>query len=72
MNNITAHFVTAFLDHKLKDDTVAASYLDLVPNAADGIYSVEEDKETPEHTYWKGFPRHSAMGLTLEHRLPGQ
>ena len=72
MNNITAHFVTAFLDHKLKDDTVATTYLDLVPNASDGIYSVEEDKETPEHTYWKGFPRHSAMGLTLEHRLPGQ
>jgi predicted dienelactone hydrolase len=72
MNNITAHFVTAFLDHYLKGDAEVKSYLDLVPNAGDGIYSVEEDRETADHTYWKGFPQHTALGLTLEHRLPGQ
>ena len=71
MNNITAHFVTAFLDHKLKGDTAAKTYLDLTPNAVDGIYSKENDRETADHTYWKGFPRHTAMGLTLQHRLPG-
>ncbi|MDA0345761.1 MAG: dienelactone hydrolase [Verrucomicrobia bacterium] len=72
MNNITAHFVTAFLDYKLKGDTMAKTYLDLVPNAKDGIYSLENDRETGEHTYWKGFPLNTAMGLTLEHRFPGQ
>jgi predicted dienelactone hydrolase len=67
-NNIMDHFATAFFDFHLKGKNESLAYLDLVPNAHDGIYSVEEDVQTEAHTYWKGFSEGTARGLILEHR----
>ena len=62
MNNIAQHFATAFLNKYLKADLAMDSYLDLVPNAADGTGA----------TYWKGFGPNTAVGLRLEKRRAGQ
>lgn len=62
MNNIAQHFATAFLNKYLKADPAMDSYLDLVPNAADGKGA----------TYWKGFGPNTAVGLRLEKRTAGQ
>ncbi|WP_412555022.1 alpha/beta hydrolase family protein [Shimia sp. MIT1388] len=73
MNNITQHFATAFLDLNLKGDSNKAAYLDLVPNAKDGLFSAEEDGSfKPDHTYWQGFPARTAVGLRFETLLKGQ
>ncbi len=73
MNNITQHFATAFLDLHLKGDSDKATYLDLVPNAKDGLFSAEEDGTfKSDHTYWKGFPARTAVGLRFETLLKGQ
>ena len=69
-SNIMFHFTTAFLDLHLKNDLSRMRYLDLVMNSQDGVWSVENDAPTEAHTYWAGFPRYSARGLTLEHRVP--
>lgn len=71
-NNIMDHFATAFFDFYLKGDEESLAYLDLVPNAQDGFYSVENDVQTEAHTYWKGFSEGTARGLILEHRVPGE
>ncbi len=68
MNNIAQHFVTAFLGKYLKNDNEMEAYLDLIPNAADGVFALEENGDPkPEHTYWKGFGDRTAKGLTLQH-----
>lgn len=73
MNNITQHFATAFMDLHLKGDTEKAGYLDLIPNAANGVHKMGEDgKPTAEHTYWKGFPARTAAGLMLETKSKGE
>ncbi len=70
MNNISAHFVTAYLDLHLKGDTEKASYFDLQPNAADGVWAVDENGERgEEHTYWTGFPNRTAAGLRFETKV---
>lgn len=67
MNNIAQHFATAFFDLYLKDETEMAGYLDLVENAGEGVWSVDDDgNETEAHTYWRGFPNRTAVGLSLE------
>ena len=43
MNNIAQHFVTAFLGKHLKGDASMADYLDLVEDAASGVYAKNED-----------------------------
>lgn len=72
MNNILQHFTTAFLDLHLKGDATAAPYLDLVPDAADGIWSLDDDG-TPDdaHSHWAGFPNRSAKGLMFETKRSG-
>ena len=72
MNNVMDHFATAFFDYQLKGDISRLEYLMLVPNANDGVYSMENDQATDAHTYWKGFERYSARGLLLEHRSPAE
>ncbi len=70
MNNISAHFVTAYLDLHLKADADKAAYLALQPNAADGVWSVDEEGAFgEEHTYWAGFPNRTAAGLRFETKL---
>lgn len=73
MNNILQHFTTAFLDLHLKGDQGRAAFLDLVPDASDGVWSVDE-AGTPDaaHSYWPGFPDRSAKGLTFETLPAGQ
>ena len=65
--NIMNHFATAFFDLYLKGDTQRASYLDLVPNAQDGVYDLQDARPTSAHSYWKGFAAGTARGLMLEH-----
>jgi predicted dienelactone hydrolase len=73
MNNITQHFVTAFLDLHLKSDTAKAEYLDLVPDSADAVWDRAEDGTPHEtDTYWTGFANRSAKGLRFETRNVGQ
>lgn len=67
MNNIAQHFATAWLDTHLKGNTEEAAYLDLVPNANDGVWSVDDAGQPKEdHTYWKGFANRTAKGLHYE------
>ncbi|MEO8544282.1 MAG: hypothetical protein ABI434_11905 [Burkholderiaceae bacterium] len=43
----------------------------LVEKARDGKWSAEENGTLKaDHTYWKGFPARTAVGLTLEQRKP--
>ncbi|MFT4888252.1 MAG: putative dienelactone hydrolase [Pseudohongiellaceae bacterium] len=72
MNNIMDHFVTAYLDLYLKGDESKLEYLDVVPDGANGKYSVSSGKENADHSYWKGFESGSAVGLKLEHLGKGQ
>ncbi|MEL6307729.1 MAG: dienelactone hydrolase [Chloroflexota bacterium] len=66
MNNISQHFVTAFLGIHLKGEEYGP-YLDVIPNAVDGVYSTDDDGNfTDEHTYWLGFQDRTALGLSLE------
>ncbi len=72
MNNISQHFVTAFLDQHLKS-TDRTAYFDLVPTAADGVWNVDDaGKPTDSHTYWEGFPNRSAHGLRFETKAIGE
>lgn len=71
MNNIMDHFVTAWFDYHLKGNSDSLSYLDLVPDGADGNYSVSNGKPNPDHNYWKGFGAGTAVGLKLEHLSVG-
>lgn len=67
MNNITQHFATAFLDLHLKADTDKARFLDLIPNAIDGVIALDDaGKATEDHTYWNGFQPRTAVGLRFE------
>lgn len=71
MNNILAHFVTAYLDLHLKGETARAAYLDVVPQGKDAVFALDRaGAPAPTHTYWKGFKRGTAVGLVLEHRRP--
>ena len=71
MNNIAQHFATAFLDRYLKNDTAMEAYLNILENPRDGKWSAEANGSfKADHTYWKGFPNRTAVGLRLEQRKP--
>lgn len=71
MNNILQHFATAWFDRHLKADVARQAYFELVPQGMDAVWAVDREGRTlPEHTYWKGFKRGTAVGLMLEHRAP--
>lgn len=71
MNNILQHFTTAFFGQHLKGDAGMQSYLAVVPQGRAGVWAVDrEGTPQPAHTYWKGFKRGTALGLSLEHRTP--
>ena len=71
MNNIAQHFVTAFLDAELKGADTGA-YLDLVPVAEDGVWSMDEGVMQDDHSYWRGFPNRTAAGLRFETKAAGE
>ena len=67
MNNISQHFISAWMDLNLKGDADKSAYLELIPNANDGVWAMEDDgTPKPEHTYWTGFNNGWARGLQLE------
>lgn len=73
MNNISQHFVTAWLGKYLKTDVQMDPFLTLVPVSNDGVWSVAEDgTESPDHTYWAGFPNRTAKGLRFEALMAGK
>ncbi len=72
MNNIMDHFATAWFDYQLKGIQERKTYLELIANPQDGIYSMENGLATEQHTYWKGFGKGTAQGLMLEHLRPTQ
>jgi predicted dienelactone hydrolase len=75
---INLHFITAFLDRYVKDDTSSAGYLDgLTPRSNDGIWPTAAGERYGEYspgtggiTLWKGFQRGHAEGLELLHEAP--
>ena len=73
MNNISAHFVSAYLALHLKDDAEMAHFFDLTPVATDGVWSVDDNgAPAPDHTYWAGFPNRTAAGLRFETKAAGE
>jgi predicted dienelactone hydrolase len=75
---ITQHFVTAFLDRYVKDDTGRAAYLDgLIEKSGDGVWSPASPQPWSARspggdgvTLWKGFQRRHAEGLSLLRAAP--
>ena len=75
---INLHFITAFLDRYVKDDTSRAGYLDgLTPRSNDGIWPAAAGEPYGAYspgaggvTLWKGFQRQHAEGLELLHESP--
>ncbi|MDT0595161.1 alpha/beta hydrolase family protein [Glaciecola petra] len=71
MNNISQHFVSAWLAVYLKGDEGAKAYLALTPESKDGVWSKNSNGETtPNHTYWQGFKNRTAAGLRFETLVP--
>lgn len=66
LNNISQHFVTAWLNKYLKGDGDAGSYLQLIPDSNDGVYDVTDGVPSDAHTYWKGFADRTAKGMHFE------
>lgn len=67
MNNISQHFVTAWLEKHLKDNTNMNVYLNLTANSNDGVWSMDDNNQPKqEHTHWAGFKNRTAKGLKFE------
>ena len=67
MNNVSQHFVTAWLEKYLKDNTDMNDYLDLETNSNDGIWSKDEKGQPKtDHSHWAGFKNRTAKGLIFE------
>ena len=68
MNNISQHFIAAFLGKHLEQNAAKAAHLDVLEYAQQGKWSANPDGSfKADHTYWKGFPARTAVGLRLEH-----
>ena len=77
VNEINAHFITAFLDRYVKGDASRAAYLDVpVPRSADGAWPDPSSGAAPPPydayspasggiTVWKGFQRSESAGLEM-------
>ena len=71
MNNIAQHFATAFFGKYVMQDDSMDEYLDLVENAENGVWAVDDaGEEQEDHSYWKGFPNRTALGLSLMQEKP--
>lgn len=71
INNINQHFITAFLGTYIKGEDDYSAYLDLIPDANEGVYDLDEDgNPTEEHTHWAGFLPRTAVGMMFEHQAP--
>ena len=69
LNSNNFHFVTAFLEDRLKGDKSHASWLrPHVSIGRNAVWAMQSDgTEAPEHTYWKGFSEGTAYGIVIEH-----
>jgi predicted dienelactone hydrolase len=67
MNNISQHFVTAWLKKYLKYSPDMDDYLNLETHSNDGVWS-KDDKGQPKanHNHWAGFKNRTAKGLRFE------
>lgn len=73
MNNISQHFVTAWLQKYLKNNAAMEPYLNLVVNSNDGVWSKDENgNNKKEHNHWLGFAKGTAKGLTFEKLSRGE
>ncbi|WP_339724114.1 dienelactone hydrolase [uncultured Paraglaciecola sp.] len=67
MNNISQHFVTAWLEKYLKDNTHMDPYFNLVTHSNDGVWSMDKaGQPKADHSHWKGFNKGTAKGLRFE------
>ena len=66
MNEIAQHFVLAFLDQRVRGMDARAEMFDLIENANDGVWSMDDGQATEEHSYWTGFGEGTAVGLRFE------
>lgn len=70
INNVNQHFVTAFLGRVLKDQETGP-YLNLLERSNEGVWAQNDDGSfAPEHTYWTGFQKRTAVGLEFYHLKP--
>ena len=73
MNNISQHFVTAWLEKYLKDNADMDVYLNLKVNSNDGVWSKDEKGQPKaEHDHWAGFKNRTAKGLRFEKLAKGE
>jgi predicted dienelactone hydrolase len=73
MNNISQHFVTAWLEKYLKSNAEMDKYLNLETNSNDGVWSKnDKGQSTAEHTHWAGFKNRTAKGLKFEKLAKGK
>lgn len=72
LNNINQHFVTAFLDWKLKGKTDSAAYLNVPTPRSNDIKVSRNADGTPkaDDTSWKGFKNRTAKGMELYRMMP--
>ncbi|QLG09709.1 dienelactone hydrolase [Deinococcus sp. D7000] len=72
LNNINQHFVTAFLDWKLKGKTEDAAYLNVPTPRSNDIKVSRNADGTPkaDDTSWKGFKARTARGIELYRMMP--
>ena len=67
MNNISQHFVTAWLEKYIKGNPEMDTYLSLKPNSNDGVWSKDDKGQLKtDHSYWAGFKNRTAKGLRFE------
>lgn len=73
MNNISQHFVTAWLAKHLNNNADMDIYLNLEVNSNDGVWSKDEKGQPKaDHSHWAGFKNRTAKGLRLETLVKGE
>ncbi|MFT4810573.1 MAG: putative dienelactone hydrolase [Paraglaciecola sp.] len=73
MNNISQHFVTAWLEKYLKDNSDMDVFLNLKANSNDGVWSKDEKGHPKaDHNHWSGFKNRTAKGLIFEKLAKGE
>jgi len=77
---VQTHFITAFLDRYVKNDTAKAGYLDgLIPESDAGVWTDAPTGRYPGYspgppaaTIWKGFQPSRITGMTFEAQATGE
>lgn len=80
INAINQHFITAFLDLYLKDDTDKASYLNPpTQNSNDSTWALSLGEQlngklagAEENSHWRGFQNRWALGMEMKVKAPGE